>query len=132
MPLDDGRVRELVAKVENLLAEVETLAQPGARAKAVEAIEALVELYGEGLARVMAHAGRTEGPAFTRTLAHDELLSHLLLLHDLHPVDRIGADGEIEGKVRPATGQPAGQPAFIPLSAVGVGGAPDGDRDRLG
>ena len=42
---------------------------------AVEAVQAVVELYGEGLRRMMAGA-REE----------DALVAHLLVLHDLHPV----------------------------------------------
>jgi Fe-S cluster biogenesis protein NfuA/nitrite reductase/ring-hydroxylating ferredoxin subunit len=42
-------------------------------------VQAIVEMYGEGLARIMA---RVDGSA----LLDDELVTHLLLVHDLHPV----------------------------------------------
>jgi hypothetical protein len=45
----------------------------------MEAVQALVEMYGEGLARI---AERVDMSA----LLDDELVEHLLLLHDLHPV----------------------------------------------
>jgi Fe-S cluster biogenesis protein NfuA len=67
--MDDAEVRELVARVESLLGDLDE--------RATDAVQALVELYGEALARVVAGADPTE----------DELLSHLLLVHDLHPVD---------------------------------------------
>jgi Fe-S cluster biogenesis protein NfuA len=67
--MDDVEVRELVARVESLLG--------GLDERATEAVQALVELYGEALARFVAGADPTT----------DELLSHLLLVHDLHPVD---------------------------------------------
>jgi Fe-S cluster biogenesis protein NfuA/nitrite reductase/ring-hydroxylating ferredoxin subunit len=68
-------VDERVAHVEALLDEIES--QP----KAMEAVQAIVELYGEGLARIMERVnGATDG------LLEDELVTHLLLLHDLHPV----------------------------------------------
>jgi Fe-S cluster biogenesis protein NfuA len=69
--VNDAEVRELVARVETLLAEID--GEPAAS----EAVRALLELYGEALARFMAGADPTE----------DELLVHLLLVHDLHPVD---------------------------------------------
>lgn len=94
MPLDDSEVRERVTRVESLLAEVESLADGTARAKAVETVGALLELYGEGLARVMAHAGRS-GEALTERLARDDLVAHLLLLHGLHPDD-------VEARIRGA------------------------------
>jgi Fe-S cluster biogenesis protein NfuA/nitrite reductase/ring-hydroxylating ferredoxin subunit len=54
---------------------------------AIELVQAELDLYGEGLARVVAHvADRDEDGALARALAGDELVSHLLLLHGLHPV----------------------------------------------
>ena len=48
----------------------------------VPVISALVEMYGEGLARVVGSL-----PADTvAELAKDPVVSHLLVLHDLHPV----------------------------------------------
>ena len=70
--MQDAEVREHVARVEQLLAAIE--GSPGA----VEAVAAVVELYGEGLRRIVASGGVD---------AEDELVAHLLLLHDLHPED---------------------------------------------
>ncbi|MEV4106667.1 hypothetical protein [Nonomuraea sp. NPDC049695] len=50
---------------------------------ATELVGELLDLYGEGLARVMAVAGEEAAAR----LAADELVSPLLLLHDLHPLD---------------------------------------------
>ena len=69
--MEDAEVRELVGRVEEKLVAID--GDP----KATEAVQGLVELYGEALARFVAGADPTE----------DELLSHLLLVHDLHPVD---------------------------------------------
>jgi hypothetical protein len=60
---------ELVARVEAALDRIES--DPAA----LEAVRAVAELYGEGLRRMMAGA-REE----------DELVAHLLVLHDLHPL----------------------------------------------
>ena len=83
--MDDAEAHEAVARVEALLDEVESLPDPHARAKATELVQALLEVYGEGLARVMAHATSGDAPALSQALASDELVSHLLMLHDLHP-----------------------------------------------
>jgi Fe-S cluster biogenesis protein NfuA/nitrite reductase/ring-hydroxylating ferredoxin subunit len=82
--LEDAEARERVARVETLLEEIESLPDPAARDKATEMAGALLDLYGEGLARIV---GRLDEAGRTRGLAEDELISHLLLLHDLHPVD---------------------------------------------
>ncbi|NRQ38946.1 nitrogen fixation protein NifU [Nonomuraea sp. NN258] len=50
---------------------------------AIELAQALLDLYGEGLTRIMAAADDDAA----RRLAGDPLVAHLLLLHDLHPVD---------------------------------------------
>jgi Fe-S cluster biogenesis protein NfuA/nitrite reductase/ring-hydroxylating ferredoxin subunit len=62
-----------VARVEAAIGEIES--QP----QAMEAVQALVEMYGEGLARIIE---RVDASAFL----DDDLVTHLLLLHDLHPV----------------------------------------------
>lgn len=88
MLLDDQRVQEQVARMEALLGEIETLKDPTARSKAAEMVQVLLELYGEGLARMMdtVAEGEDRERAFD-TFAADELISHLLLLHGLHPLD---------------------------------------------
>ena len=45
-------------------------------------VSALVEMYGEGLARVVGSLP----PEAVEELAADPLVSYLLILHDLHPV----------------------------------------------
>jgi Fe-S cluster biogenesis protein NfuA/nitrite reductase/ring-hydroxylating ferredoxin subunit len=80
--LDDQDVGERVAKVEALIGQVEDLPDPVARQTAVEMVEALLDLYGEGLSRTLAQLDDDARLA----LADDELVAHLLLLHDIHPV----------------------------------------------
>src|SRR4051794_41772665 len=79
-------------------------------------VEALLDLYGEGLARVLAGLGKAEATA----LADDELVSHLLLLHDLHPVSQEErVRGALES-VRPYLESHGGD---VELLAVEDGGA---------
>jgi len=72
--------------VEALLEEVEALADPAGREAAAAVVQALVELYGEGLRRIMVGLGEAHGDGPGSALAEDELVAHLLFLHDLHPV----------------------------------------------
>ena len=49
--LDDRAARERVERVEALLEAVDSLGDAGARNLATELVQALLDLYGEGLAR---------------------------------------------------------------------------------
>ena len=82
----DAEARDRVAKLEALLEELEKLGDPVARDKATEIVQALVELYGAGLERIVARVAERDDGELAEAMAGDELVSHLLLLHDLHPV----------------------------------------------
>ncbi len=87
MLLEDQELQERVARMETLLEEIEALKDPTARAKAAEMVGVLLDLYGEGLARIMDSVARLGGEDLNEAFADDELVSHLLLLHGLHPLD---------------------------------------------
>ena len=78
--MDDQLARERVARIESLLEEIEELPDPVARDRCTEVVGALLDLYGEGLARIV------ERMAAPEALVEDELIAHLLLLHGIHPV----------------------------------------------
>ncbi len=86
LTLDDRAARERVARVEALLAEIEELPDAAARDRALEVVQALLDVYGEGLARIVSHVAAADDGTLARAMAGDELVAHLLLLHDLHPV----------------------------------------------
>jgi len=64
-------VRERVAQVDSLLSTVDALPDETARSAAVETLQALLELYGEGLARILEIAGRCGGEPLIASLAED-------------------------------------------------------------
>lgn len=77
------------AQIEALIQEVDAFPDPHVRAKTEELLSALLDMYGEGLARILemtAQAGAS-GQALIETFARDELVGSLLLLHGLHPID---------------------------------------------
>ncbi len=80
--LDDAAVEQRLSLVDGLLGQLEQI--PGRTAElALQAVEAVVDVYGEALCRV-ADAVR-EQPAARDALTADELLRHLMLLHRVHP-----------------------------------------------
>ena len=83
----DDAAREQIARVEGLLEALERLPDPAARELATEVLGALLDLYGEGLGRIVEVLAAHDGDgALAEQLANDELVAHLLLLHGLHPV----------------------------------------------
>jgi Fe-S cluster biogenesis protein NfuA/nitrite reductase/ring-hydroxylating ferredoxin subunit len=84
--LDDAQARERIAQVERLLEEIEGIADPAARERSLELAQALLDLYGEGLGRIVGIVAAGDDGRLADALADDELVSHLLLLHGLHPV----------------------------------------------
>ncbi len=83
--MDDAAARTTVVRVEELLDRAEALPDPAARELVLELAQALVEMYGEGLARTLRGLANGNGGDPLARLADDELVSHLLILHDLHP-----------------------------------------------
>jgi Fe-S cluster biogenesis protein NfuA len=76
-----------VAQIEVLLERLESLPDHGARETATEVVRALLDLYAEGLERIVeVLAAHDDDGALAAALSADELVAHLLLLHGLHPV----------------------------------------------
>jgi Fe-S cluster biogenesis protein NfuA len=73
-------------RIEALLEQVERLPDAAARETALELVQGLLDLYGEGLARMVGHIAERDDGTLADALAGDELVAHLLLLHGLHPV----------------------------------------------
>ena len=88
----DADVERRLAELDELLARVEQIPGPTG-ALALEAVSAVVEIYGAALSRALLLARSPE--AFTG----DPLLGHLLLVHGMHPdpVD-VGVSAEKMGR----------------------------------
>jgi hypothetical protein len=83
--MDDRKARQLVTTVEASLERLDGI-PPAERAVAHDAIAGICELYGEALRRLLELGrGRDDGSWLVRFARTDELVSHLLLLHGLHP-----------------------------------------------
>ena len=87
--MDERECQNQAARIETLIQEIATFPEPRAREKMEELLHALLTMYGAGLTKMVETIARsaTTGQALLETLADDELVGSLLLLHDLHPVD---------------------------------------------
>jgi Fe-S cluster biogenesis protein NfuA len=81
--MDEQILRSEVEALDRLLAGLEETPDGEARERALEAVAGLLRLYGEALRRIVTVV--SEFPGACERLRGDELVSHLLLLHDLHP-----------------------------------------------
>ena len=93
--MDDAETRALVDRTEAALARLDALPADAAEV-AVEALGSLVTLYGEALSRAAAAVG-------VELLGADELVRHLLVLHEIIPPEPADED-----------------PSFIPVETVAV------------
>ncbi|MFF7258833.1 NifU family protein [Streptomyces sp. NPDC008159] len=101
--LADPDVEARLARLDELLQEVESAPGPAARA-ATDAVRLLTEVYGEALARVLDQA---DAPLAER-LADDDLLGHLLVLHDIHPEPPEQRAARAVERLRPAVRERGG------------------------
>jgi hypothetical protein len=106
------------ARIEKLLDEVQATAGPVAWPRVESLITALVELYGAGIERVvtMARESARDSAELDQLLLKDDLVSSLLVLHDLHPAAD-ASDLEIK---KP----PTKQPQLIEASRLARGARP--------
>jgi Fe-S cluster biogenesis protein NfuA len=95
---------ERLQRLEALIGEVEALGDERARRVAVEAIQALLELHGDALERILALLGEAEaraGASLVSGLAEDQVVGGLLLLHGLHPASQEQRVREALANLRP-------------------------------
>jgi Fe-S cluster biogenesis protein NfuA len=76
-------------RIEKLIQEVASYTDAHARATTEELIQTLLDMYGEGLARILELTAQNEasGQTLIELFTQDELIGSLFLLHGLHPVD---------------------------------------------
>jgi Fe-S cluster biogenesis protein NfuA len=74
-------------RIEELVSRVEGSGDPAMRAVAQELLQAVIELHGVVLDRILtAVAELPAGAAAIERMAEDELVSNVLSLHGMHPV----------------------------------------------
>ncbi|MGW1259423.1 NifU family protein [Streptomyces sp. NPDC002513] len=111
--LDEAAVAERLSRIDRLLEQMQSAPGPMTGA-AIEAVQALTEVYGEALARVLDGA---DEPLVDR-MAADELTGHLLVLHGIHPEPPERRAARAVAGLRPAVRERGGD---IELAAVEEG-----------
>jgi Fe-S cluster biogenesis protein NfuA len=84
-----GEFNDGFGKIEKLVARIGALSEGEIRAAAMELLQAVMEFHAAGLDRMMEIASDSGDPGWViiDEFGRDPLVSSLLLLHGLHPVD---------------------------------------------
>jgi Fe-S cluster biogenesis protein NfuA/nitrite reductase/ring-hydroxylating ferredoxin subunit len=108
-------------RIEHLL-EASAAAGPIARERAEELVRLVVELYGAGLERVLeiAYDAGALDDDLLESLAADQLVSSLLLVHGLHPYAVEERVQRALDDVRPYLGSHGGDVELLEVTADGV------------
>lgn len=87
--MDEAQAFARAQRIETLLAAIQEHGNPIVRASAVELVRALLDLHRAGLAAMLDVLAEQGGPehAIVAGLLKNDVVSQLLLLHGLHPVD---------------------------------------------
>lgn len=86
---DDGELKNRMHRLEALLKEVDDRADPATKSRVRQIVQSLMDYHGAAIEK-MVEAMATDGDAgqsMLRKLADDELVSSVLLLYGLHPLD---------------------------------------------
>jgi Fe-S cluster biogenesis protein NfuA len=110
-----------LARIEELIHALDGIADEGARSQARELVEALLELQGAALERTMEliYDSGPGGQAMIDVLGHDALVSSLLLVHGLHPLDLETRVRNAIEAVRPRLAQHSGSVEFLGVTPEG-------------
>jgi Fe-S cluster biogenesis protein NfuA len=101
--IDETEVRRKLERLESLIKDIELLGDATARAHAREMVQSLLEFHGAAVARILDRIAETGEPglALIEGLGRDDLVSSLLLLYGLHPLDFETRVQQSLEKVRP-------------------------------
>jgi Fe-S cluster biogenesis protein NfuA/nitrite reductase/ring-hydroxylating ferredoxin subunit len=110
---------ELLDRVQTLTEQVDALADVRARTLAQDLVTAVITMYGDGLARIMATiaGARDAGATILDELAQDGAVASLLLIHDLYPVSLQDRVLEALDTVRPYMESHGGDVRLLGLEA---------------
>jgi Fe-S cluster biogenesis protein NfuA/nitrite reductase/ring-hydroxylating ferredoxin subunit len=117
--IGESSLQQQTNEIESLVAKLESLGDDEARATALALVRALTEFYGSGIERILEITAERAGTETIDHLCSDPLVSSLLLLHGLHPLDMATRVEQALERVRPYLGTHGGN---VELAGIDDGG----------
>ncbi|MBA3962124.1 MAG: NifU family protein [Chthoniobacterales bacterium] len=113
--------QERLGRVEELIATLESTPDAAVREQVRELIQSLLELHGNGLERILSviYDANGAGMETIDQLGRDHLVSGLLLLHGLHPLDLETRVRNAIEEVKPRLGLHGGSVELLGVSPEG-------------
>lgn len=109
-----------IGSIETIVQEIETYGDPALQDRVRDLLQAILEVHGTALSRLLEHVYDAYGQDFIDGLAADELIGSVLLLHDLHPQSRTARVlGALE-KVKPYLASHGGNVELVELTGDGT------------
>lgn len=115
-------VQKQLARIEELINAITSAADSPITMKARELVQALMEIHGAGLEQALeiVHESLEGGQTLIDRLAEDPLISNLLILYNLHPLDLETRVRAALDSVKPRLGLHGGDVELTGVSADGV------------
>ena len=120
--LSQTEFQQRTGRIEKLIEELDGIPDPALHGKVKDLVQSLLDLHGAGLERMLdlVYESSTSGQLLIDTLARDELVGSLLLLHGLHPLSLAERVTLALEKVRPYMKTHGGNVELLEVSDDGV------------
>jgi Fe-S cluster biogenesis protein NfuA/nitrite reductase/ring-hydroxylating ferredoxin subunit len=111
--------QEQLGRIEGLIQTVEQMADPAAQAASRELVQALLDVHGTALERMLEIIFDTVGQPLIDDLGRDDIVSGLLLMHGLHPLSLEARVLQALDKVRPYLSSHGGNVELLDVTPDG-------------
>lgn len=137
--LPDEEVRARLVRLEETLELIEKTPGPAGEL-ALSAVAELAHIYGEALARAVDQVAAAQQPELLDALVRDELIDHLMVLHEIHPEPLEPRVERAIAQLRPAIEERGGRirlrgvehdVATVELTVEGCGSTAQGMHDAV-
>jgi Fe-S cluster biogenesis protein NfuA/nitrite reductase/ring-hydroxylating ferredoxin subunit len=119
---DHKDVQRRIESIEGLVREIEKVSDPAVQSLSKQLVQSLMDLHGVGLERMLeiTHQSGPGGQKIIDDMGRDELVSSLLLLYGLHPLDLEARVVQALEKSRPYLKSHGGNVELVSLSEGGA------------